>query len=173
MRLQEENFNLRAILAEVMKLFAPQARSKRIELTCSVAGDVPATVRGDSGRIRQILTNLVGNSVKFTERGEVVLKVTRGAVADDKVQLIFQISDTGIGIPANINPRSLFEPFSQADGSLTRKFGGTGLGLTISRQLIELMQGNIDVHSTPGKGCTFRFDIVVAAEAESAVPQPA
>jgi signal transduction histidine kinase len=172
MRLREENFNLREILAEVMKLFAPQARSKQIELICSVADDVPATVRGDSGRIRQILTNLVGNSVKFTERGEVVLTVTRGAFAQDKVQLVFQVSDTGIGIPEHIDPRSLFEPFSQADGSLTRKFGGTGLGLTISRQLIELMQGNIDVHSSSGKGSTFRFDIVVAAEAESAVPQP-
>jgi two-component system, sensor histidine kinase and response regulator len=173
MRLREENFSLREVLAEIMKLFAPQARSKQIELICSVADDVPATVRGDSGRIRQILTNLVGNSVKFTERGEVVLTVTRGATAPDKVQLIFQVSDTGIGIPEHIDPRSLFEPFSQADGSLTRKFGGTGLGLTISRQLIELMQGNIDVQSAPGKGSKFRFDIVVAAEAESAVPQPA
>jgi signal transduction histidine kinase len=173
LRLQEENFSLRETLADVMKLFAPQARSKRIDLIYSVADDVPATVRGDSGRIRQILTNLVGNSVKFTETGEVILKVTRGACAQDKVQLIFQISDTGIGIPEHIDPRSLFEPFSQADGSLTRKFGGTGLGLTISKQLIELMQGNIDVHSTPGKGSTFRFDIVVAAEAESAIPQPA
>src|SRR3984957_8024630 len=173
LRLHHENFNLRETLAEVMKLFAPQARSKQLELICSVADDVPATLRGDSGRIRQILTNLVGNSVKFTETGEVVLKVTRGALADGKVQLIFQISDTGIGIPGHIDPRSLFEPFSQADGSLTRKFGGTGLGLTISRQLIELMKGKIDVHSVPGKGSTFRFDIVVAVEAESAVPQPA
>jgi signal transduction histidine kinase len=173
MRLREDNFVLRETVADVMKLFAPQAKSKRLELICSVADDVPATVQGDSGRIRQILTNLVGNSVKFTETGEVVLKVTRGAVADGKVQLIFQISDTGIGIPGHIDPRSLFEPFSQADGSLTRKFGGTGLGLTISRQLIELMQGKIDVHSVPGKGSTFRFDILVAVEAESAVPQPA
>jgi signal transduction histidine kinase len=173
MRLREENFNLREILSEVMKLFALQARSKCLELICSVADDVPAAVRGDSGRIRQILTNLVGNSVKFTETGEVVLKVTRGAFAGDKVQLIFQVSDTGIGIPEHIDPRSLFEPFSQADGSLTRKFGGTGLGLTISRQLIELMQGKIDVHSTPGKGSTFQFDIVVAVERASAVPQPA
>ena len=173
MRLREENFNLRETLAEVMKLFAPQARSKRLELICSVGDDVPVTVQGDSGRIRQILTNLVGNSVKFTETGEVALKVTRGALADGKVQLIFQISDTGIGIPRHIDPRSLFEPFSQADGSLTRKFGGTGLGLTISRQLIELMKGKIDVHSVPGKGSTFRFDIFVAVETESAVPQPA
>jgi signal transduction histidine kinase len=173
MRLREENFSLRDVLADIMKLFAPQARSKQIELICTVADDVPATVRGDSGRIRQILTNLVGNSVKFTERGEVVLTVTRGTFAQDKVRLTFQVSDTGIGIPEHIDPRSLFEPFSQADGSLTRKFGGTGLGLTISRQLIELMQGTIDVQSAPGKGSTFRFDIVVAAEAESAVPLPA
>jgi signal transduction histidine kinase len=163
LRLHHENFDLREMLAEVMKLFAPQAKSKRIELICSVADDVSATVRGDCGRIRQILTNLVGNSVKFTERGEVVLKVTLGPIAADKVQLNFQVSDTGIGIPEHINPRTLFEPFLQADGSLTRKFGGTGLGLTISKQLIELMHGEIEVESIPGKGSTFRFYILVAA----------
>jgi signal transduction histidine kinase len=172
LRLQEESFNLREMLSEVTKLFLPQAKGKRIELTCSVADDVPATVRGDSGRIRQILTNLVGNSVKFTEQGEVAVKVTRGPVAEHKVQLIFEISDTGIGIPEHINRKSLFEPFFQADGSLTRKFGGTGLGLTISKQLIELMEGDIDVQSTPGKGSTFRFDIFVAKSevAQNEVP---
>jgi signal transduction histidine kinase len=162
LRLREENFNLREMLNEVSKLFLPQAKGKQIEFRCSVADDVPATVRGDSGRIRQILTNLVGNSVKFTEQGEVALKVTSESLAGHKLQLIFEISDTGIGIPEHVNPRSLFEPFFQADGSLTRKFGGTGLGLTISKQLIELMQGNIEVQSIPGKGSTFRFDIFVA-----------
>jgi signal transduction histidine kinase len=171
--LQQENFSLREMLADVMKLFAPQAKGKQIELHCSVAGDVPATVEGDSGRIRQILTNLVGNAIKFTERGEVVLKVTRGSRAGDKIQLQFQISDTGIGIPEHINPNSLFEPFRQADGSMTRKFGGTGLGLTISKQLIELMDGNIDVRSIPGKGSTFRFHIVLGLAAESAKSLPA
>jgi signal transduction histidine kinase len=170
LRLQEESFSLREMLSEVTKLFLPQARGKRIELTCSVADDVPATVRGDSGRIRQILTNLVGNSVKFTEQGEVAVKVTRGPVSQQKVQLIFEISDTGIGIPEYISRKSLFEPFFQADGSLTRKFGGTGLGLTISKQLIELMEGDIDVQSTPGKGSTFRFDIVVAKNEVAQVP---
>ncbi len=160
--LREENFSLREMLSEVTKLFLPQAKGKQIEFRCSVADDVPATVWGDSGRIRQILTNLVGNSVKFTEKGEVALKVTSEPLADHKLHLIFEISDTGIGIPEHINPRSLFEPFFQADGSLTRKFGGTGLGLTISKQLIELMQGNIEVQSIPGKGSTFRFDIFVA-----------
>ena len=169
LRLQQENFDLREMLAEVMKLFAPQAKGKRIELICSVADDVPATVRGDCGRIRQILTNLVGNSVKFTERGEVVLQVTLGPIAGDKIQLNFQVSDTGIGIPEHIDPRSLFEPFLQADGSLTRKFGGTGLGLTISKQLIELMHGEIEVESIPGKGSTFRFHILVAAGPASAL----
>jgi signal transduction histidine kinase len=161
LRLQAEDFNLREMLAEVMKLFAPQAKGKQIELHCSVAGDVPAIVHGDRGRIRQILTNLVGNAVKFTERGEVGLKVTRDSIADDKIQLAFQISDSGIGIPEQINLSSLFEPFHQADGSMTRRFGGTGLGLTISKQLVELMDGDIDVHSTPGKGSTFRFHIVL------------
>jgi signal transduction histidine kinase len=172
MRLNEEDFILRELLAEVMKLFAPQAKGKRIELICSADGDVPVTVRGDLARIRQILTNLVGNSVKFTEKGEVVVKVTRGACAEGKLRLVFQVSDTGIGIPEHINPRVLFEPFSQADGSLTRKYGGTGLGLTISKQLIELMEGKIEVHSVAGKGSTFRFDILVAAAAENIAPQP-
>jgi signal transduction histidine kinase len=170
LRLQEENFNLRELVAVTMKLFAPQAKAKQIQLNCLVAGGVPAMVRGDSGRIRQILTNLVGNAVKFTESGEVALKVTRGPVADDKIQLMFQISDTGIGIPEDIDPRSLFEPFHQADGSMTRKFGGTGLGLTISKQLIELMDGSIDVQSTPGQGSTFRFHIVLGAGAVAATP---
>ena len=161
LRLQEENFSLREMLADVMKLFAPQAKDKRIALNCSVAGDVPAMVRGDSGRIRQILTNLVGNAVKFTDKGEVVLNVTCGSSAGDKIQLVFQISDTGIGIPEHISPSSLFEPFHQADGSMTRRFGGTGLGLTISKQLIELMEGDIDVRSVPGKGSTFQFHIVL------------
>ena len=172
MRLNQEDFILRELLAEIMKLFAPQAKGKRIELICSVDGDVPATLRADRARIRQILTNLVGNSVKFTEKGEVVLKVMRGPCAEGKLRLVFQVSDTGIGIPEHINPRALFEPFSQADGSLTRKFGGTGLGLTISKQLIELMDGKIDVHSVAGKGSTFRFDILVVAAAENLAPQP-
>ncbi len=161
LRLQEENFSIRDMLAEVMKLFAPQAQSKQIELNCSVADDVPVTVWGDSGRIRQILTNLVGNAIKFTERGEVALNVTRVPLTDGKIQLKFQISDTGIGIPEHVDPSSLFEPFHQADGSMTRRFGGTGLGLTISKQLIELMQGDIDVRSLPGKGSTFRFHVVL------------
>ncbi|HTW64133.1 MAG TPA: ATP-binding protein [Bryobacteraceae bacterium] len=173
MQLQEENFSLREMVADVMKLFTSQAKGKQIELTYLVADNVPATVRGDSGRIRQILTNLVGNSVKFTDKGEVTLKLTRGPLAPgpaapDKVQLIFQISDTGIGIPEHIKPSFLFEPFSQADGSMTRRFGGTGLGLTISKQLIELMEGDIDVHSIPGKGSTFEFHIQVAADAVAA-----
>jgi signal transduction histidine kinase len=159
--LQEENFDLREMLAEVMKLFGPQAKGKQIKLDCSVADDVPITVRGDRGRIRQILTNLVGNAVKFTERGEVTLTVTRGSIADGKIRLMFQISDSGIGISEDVNLSSLFEPFQQADGSMTRRFGGTGLGLTISKQLIELMEGDIDVRSVPGKGSTFRFHIVL------------
>jgi signal transduction histidine kinase len=171
LRLQEQNFSLREMLAEVMKLFAPQAKGKQIELNCSIADDVPVMVRGDSGRIRQILTNLIGNAVKFTERGEVVLKVTRGSSASEKIQLLFQISDTGVGIPEHINPSSLFEPFRQADGSTTRRFGGTGLGLTISKQLIELMEGDIDVRSIPGKGSTFRFRIVLGPAGAKATPQ--
>jgi len=170
--LQEENFSLREMLSEVMKLFAPQAKGKEIKLDCSVADDVPITMRGDRGRIRQILTNLVGNAVKFTERGEVALKVTRLSIADGKIRLMFQISDSGIGIPEHVNLSSLFEPFQQADGSMTRRFGGTGLGLTISKQLIELMEGDIDVRSTPGKGSTFRFHIVLRSAASGQPGRP-
>lgn len=167
MRLQEGDFSLREMLTDVMNLFIPQAAGKQLALHCDVDADVPATVRGDSGRIRQILTNLVGNAVKFTDKGEVMLKVTRGSLAGHKIQLVFQVSDTGIGIPQHIKTSSLFEPFHQADGSMTRRFGGTGLGLTISKQLIELMDGEIDVRSVPGKGSTFRFHIFLSPAEEA------
>lgn len=171
MRLQEESFDLRELLGNMLHPFVLQAGSKQIKLTHSVHSDVPVTLRGDSGRIRQVLTNLIGNAVKFTEKGEVSIEVRCAAAANGKVQLVFKICDTGIGIPEHVDRSSLFEPFQQADGSLTRKFGGTGLGLAISKQLVELMEGAIDVHSTPGKGSTFRFHINV--EDDKPAPLPA
>src|SRR5205823_5924066 len=118
--------------------------------------DVPDQLAGDPGRIRQILLNLIGNATKFTERGEIVLQVSLDESMQDACQLHFSVRDTGIGIPAD-KQRTIFEAFSQADGSTTRRYGGTGLGLSISTKLVEMMQGRIWVESETGKGSTFHF----------------
>ncbi|HWN66636.1 MAG TPA: response regulator, partial [Haliangium sp.] len=137
-------------------LFAEQVRNKDVELVISVDPALPPILRGDPGRLRQVLINLINNAIKFTARGQVGVRVHRQDETDDALIVRFAVSDTGIGISPSLMPH-LFEPFTQADGSMTRKYGGTGLGLAISRQLVELMGGEIHVESVEGQGSTFWF----------------
>ena len=164
------DFDVRATSHEVIERIKTGTRAKALRLTCEIEDDVPPVLGGDPGRLRQVLVNLLGNAVKFTERGEVVLTVKvaeGGAHADGRRVLHFSVRDTGIGIRPEAQAR-LFHAFSQGDGSTSRQFGGTGLGLVIAKQLIERMGGEIDVHSTPGEGSTFSFTAsFVAAESET------
>ncbi len=159
LELEMTDFDLRLALEEVVDVLALKAAEKGLEFVCMVEPDVPSLLRGDPGRLRQVLLNLVGNAVKFTFQGEVLVRVSLEAENQGKVTLRFQVKDTGIGIPKD-KQRLLFRPFTQVDGSTTRKFGGTGLGLSISKRLVELMGGRIWVESRPGKGSLFSFAAV-------------
>jgi len=159
--LEQRAFALDALTKEVISVVAPTARTRGLELRLSVDDSVPRAVIGDAQRLRQILLNLLSNAIKFTETGSVSLTVSSRAVAAG-IDLDFTIRDTGIGIPDSVQ-RQIFEPFTQADSSTTRRYGGTGLGLTICRRLLELMGGRLAVDSAPGRGSTFRFAIVVQA----------
>ncbi len=160
-------FDLRAMLDETLKPLALRAREKTLTLETAVGADVPTQVIGDPGRLRQVLVNLVGNAIKFTEAGGVRVEVA--TQADDRRRVCFCVSDSGIGIAAD-KLALIFEAFAQADGTTTRRYGGTGLGLTISRQLVTLMGGDIDVSSTPGAGSEFRFSVVLEVAHAAAVP---
>jgi two-component system, cell cycle sensor histidine kinase and response regulator CckA len=152
------HFDLRTIIEETLDLFAQAAQRKSLELGYLLHAEVPSALRGDPGRLRQILVNLVGNALKFTNQGEVIIHVTRGEEMDDRSLIKFAVTDTGIGIAPDAQT-ILFKPFSQADTSTTRKFGGTGLGLAICKQLVEQMGGQIGVESVLGQGSTFRFTL--------------
>ncbi len=154
MPLESFDFNLRELVGDTVEMMASQAHAKGIGLVAQVAPELPGTLRGDPGRVRQVLTNLMGNAIKFTKEGGVSVRVTVEAEAESTVHVRFEIKDTGIGIPIETQAR-LFQPFVQADTSTSRKFGGTGLGLAICKRLAESMNGGIGVESTPGHGATF------------------
>ncbi len=158
LNLEVIDFDLPLLLSDLAASMAIRAREKGIELVCGWNSDVPEQLRGDPGRLRQVLTNLLGNAVKFTHEGEVTLRVSVQEQTEEEVQLRFSVRDTGIGFPGE-KKSLLFEKFSQADASTTRKYGGTGLGLAITRQLVLLMGGEIDVESEEGVGSEFWFTL--------------
>jgi CheY-like chemotaxis protein/HPt (histidine-containing phosphotransfer) domain-containing protein len=159
--LEEVDFELQETVEEVGELLAITARQKKLELSCFVSPALPAMFAGDPGRLRQVLTNLIGNAIKFTERGEVALRVEHAGEREGRTLVRFEVADTGIGVPPEARGR-LFQPFSQADTSTTRRYGGTGLGLVICKRLVELMGGEIGFESEVGKGSTFRYTVPIA-----------
>ena len=168
------DFDLRTMIEDTADMVAVKAEEKKLELACDIHHDVPALLRGDPGRLRQILLNLSGNAIKFTEKGEVVIRVALEDEDDTYTRVRFSVKDTGIGIPKDRLDR-LFKSFSQVDASTTRKFGGTGLGLAISKKLAELMGGQIGIESEEGKGSTVWFTARFekqSQEGEIALPLP-
>ena len=174
LELEEVDFDLREAIEEVAELFAANAHQKGLEMICSIDNRVPNAVRGDVGRVRQILSNLIGNAVKFTGEGEVVVRAEldeREGVAfpAQRPNIRFSVRDTGIGISPAAQAR-LFDAFSQADSSTTRKYGGTGLGLAISKRLCELLGGEMNVQSAPGRGSEFWFAIPLQVRSDKSTP---
>lgn len=156
LQLDHVGFNFRDTVEDAIRVLALRAHHKGLELACDIRPEVPEALAGDPLRLRQVVVNLVGNAIKFTDRGEVVLRVRPESQLDGEVLLHFSVTDTGIGIPPE-KQKLIFEAFSQADSSTTRRYGGTGLGLAISQQLVELMGGRIWVESHAGQGSTFHF----------------
>ena len=175
MSLDPVPFGLRDFLDDTVKIVAVRAHGKGLELACHVPPQVPDTLIGDAGRLRQILVNLAGNAIKFTEQGEILVSARIDAETapgkPGELCLHFSVSDTGIGIPED-KQRTIFEAFSQADNSTTRKYGGTGLGLAISLQLVSLMGGRIWIDSRPGQGSTFHFTARLGVQTAAAAPLP-
>ncbi len=168
LELEVIEFDLHGLVEEVCSLMADAAHSKELELICHIERDVPRAFGGDPVRLRQILTNLISNAIKFTSEGEVLVRVNIDQTLEKTSRLAFSVSDTGIGIsPQKL--ATIFESFSQEDSSTTRKFGGTGLGLSIAKQLSHLMDGDIQVESTPGKGSTFSFTACLENRSENSV----
>ena len=166
LELESIEFRLRDLLGDSIQLPGVRAAEKQLELALHVAPDVPDGLRGDPSRLRQIVVNLVGNAIKFTDQGEVLVDVANKSVTEETVVLEVSVKDTGIGIPAD-GQDAIFESFSQADSSMSRRFGGTGLGLAISSQLARMMGGNIAVESEVGIGSTFRFTAPFGVQKES------
>src|SRR5258708_5021008 len=170
--LEPHPFDLRAQLERCMQTLAFRANEKGLALRCDVTPDVPDRVTGDWLRLQQVLINLVGNALKFTEQGRVVVTVDAEERTDDQALLHVAVADTGIGIPKD-RQAAIFEAFTQADGSTARSHGGTGLGLTISRRLVEMMGGRLWLESPPGRGATFHFTVKVDVRPRAAEPPPA
>ncbi len=158
LELEHMPVDLRDCIESTLDLVAPRAAEKQLDLIYWMESTVPVAVLGDVTRLRQVLVNLVGNAVKFTDHGEVLISVSARPDPVGRLRLHFSVKDTGIGIPAVAQQR-LFKAFSQVDASTTRRFGGTGLGLAISQRLVELMGGRIWVESEPGRGSVFQFEI--------------
>jgi CheY-like chemotaxis protein len=171
LHLDSMNFDLWTTVEEVIAMFAEQAETKGLEMACVIPVDVPHALRGDPGRLRQILTNLVGNAVKFTAKGEVVVRVTVAEAQVDGVLVRFEVTDTGIGISPE-GRAHLFQTFSQVDGSTTRRYGGTGLGLAICKKLTELMGGEIGIESAEGQGSTVWFTARLEKQSGPAAAAP-
>ncbi len=156
--IEEVPFDLRKLVTDCVKSIALQAHQKSLELVCDLPDNLPRVVRGDPGRLRQVLLNLLSNALKFTQQGRIVVTLGMGPDTQEGCDIAFLVSDTGIGIPLD-KQNLIFEAFSQVDGSTTRQYGGTGLGLTICRRLVILMQGRLEVISAPGVGSTFSFTV--------------
>ncbi|MGH9750099.1 MAG: response regulator, partial [Candidatus Polarisedimenticolia bacterium] len=171
MEFEETEFRLRDCLGDALKSLAARAGAKGIELALDVAAGVPDLLIGDPGRLRQVILNLAGNAIKFTDRGEIVVSIEEAERTGEGTRLRFAVTDTGIGIPRE-KQALIFEPFSQADGSSTRRHGGTGLGLSISRRLVAQMGGSMTVESETGRGSAFRFDARFGVGASAEAPPP-
>jgi signal transduction histidine kinase/CheY-like chemotaxis protein len=169
--LERVDFDLYECVEGALKTVAFRADEKGLELLCEISPEVPSFIAGDPSRLRQIILNLIGNAVKFTQKGEVAIKVHAELLEDRSTTLHFTVSDTGVGIAAE-KIESIFESFSQADTSTTREFGGTGLGLTITRRLLQMMGGRIWAESTPGKGSCFHFTATFATAETSSTAKP-
>lgn len=163
LRLESIEFDLYALVNTTLRIFQPQVTAKRLQLQVNLDPKTPYLLHGDPHKLRQVIINLVGNALKFTEQGFVSVRVYPREFTDDKVLLRFEIADTGIGIPLE-RQAAIFEPFTQADNSVSRSYGGTGLGTTICKNIVELMGGEIGIQSTPGVGTTFWFDIPFSVE---------
>jgi CheY-like chemotaxis protein len=164
--LDNTDFDIFDTVGDAIELLAEPAQNKGLELVYGFSTEVPQWLRGDPIRLRQIIFNLVGNGIKFTDRGEVVVRVSADEVSEESIVLSFEIRDTGIGIEPG-SEEQILEPFEQADGTITRRFGGTGLGLPIARQLIEMMGGTLSIESASGKGSKFHFTIRLKTAAAS------
>jgi signal transduction histidine kinase/CheY-like chemotaxis protein/HPt (histidine-containing phosphotransfer) domain-containing protein len=167
LELETLDFDLREIIESLIEMFSPRAREQNDELEALIQSDIPLALRGDAGRIRQILTNLIGNAIKFTKNGDIRLRVEKLRETAQQVELKFSVTDTGEGI-SEAAQSCLFQPFTQSDASTTRRFGGTGLGLSISKKLVEMMRGEIGLESRLGEGSIFWFTITLEKQSEQA-----